>query len=68
MTLVQQATGRFQLVVQLDSQVSALTTTRGNPREWASLNKLVDHIRDAYPKVTMLRMELRPATPVIGHA
>ena len=48
--LIQTEAGKYQIVINLTWKKGDwhLVTSRGKPREWASLDRLVRHIREKY--------------------
>lgn len=48
--IVQVENGKYQIVITLTWKKGdwRLVTTRGNPREWASLDRLTRHIKEKY--------------------
>lgn len=58
--IVQQQNGKYEIVVNLTWKDGdyTLVTQRKNVREWASLDRLVEHIRDCYGIVPDVQLVL----------
>lgn len=50
LSIVQNAASKYQIVITLNWKEGewTLITTRGKPREWASLDRLTRHFQDKY--------------------
>ena len=62
MHILQTEIGRFRIHVTLNNQDGdlELLTFRKKPREWASLDRLIKHIREKLPNVPNITLSLRP--------
>jgi hypothetical protein len=59
LTIVQSEEGKYRIVINLTWKEGDwnLVTTRGGPREWASLDRLIRHLSDKYeslPPITLV--------------
>jgi hypothetical protein len=58
-TIQQTGCGKFQLrVLPADGKETVLTSSRGQPRQWARLNTLVSHLRTQYAAVPHIELAL----------
>ena len=59
--IVQDGSGKYRVNVELNNQEGELTlvTTRKNPREWASLDRLAKHILDKYEPRLIVTLSLQ---------
>lgn len=50
LNIIRQANGKYQIIVTMAWKEGdrTLVTTRGNPREWASLDRLVRHMNEKH--------------------
>ena len=58
--IVRKGSGKYLVYVELNNQEGelALVTTRKNPREWASLDRLATHIQDKYGSIRSISLSL----------
>lgn len=58
--IVQQKNGKFRLLVQLTWKGGMYTveTQRKHAREWSSLDRLINHIKEHYGNISLITLHL----------